>query len=407
MAPPFLFCSMYFFSITCAFLNKKSWGIDLSQQTFYIYIVGAVIFILVGIICKLILVDSREQNVNNIEIRRMDINVAITLLIIVINLFGLYLWIKNVQLIAGPSTSFSNMMESYRGKTSYSFEETMPGYVQQLSKVILVSAYIYIFVLVNNYVCKNLKKIDILYAIPVLIYVVLSIFDSNRLNLLQIISTAVVYFGMLWTLKNGSQKGSVKFIFRLLITFMVVLVAFYGIRILVGRTISKNVDFLDYITMYAGGPVKLLDMFIRDPIHHPDLWGKETFISMYNSLRKFDPSIPKYLVHKEFRTYNNIDLGNVYSAYREWYADFGMTGVVVLQSIFALFFNTYYYALKSINFYNRKFLVIIYGYMASVIFLHPIDDKFFTTVVSVGFIITLVVFYIMYNLTIKKYRIIW
>lgn len=406
MAPPFLFCSMYFFSILCAFLNRVRWGIELSNEAFYIYLLGAIIFIGVGLLCKVALTNKRDVTEKTI-IKRININPVITILLTIVCMITLYLWIKNVKDIAGPSTSFSNMMEKYRGKTSYSFEEAMPGYVQQLSKIVLASAYIYGFTIVNNCMAKNMKKVDLLNIIPILLYILLSLYDSNRLNLLQLIATIAIYFGILWNLKNSTANGSIKFIFKLMLVFFLVLISFYGIRLVVGRTISKNINFIDYITVYAGGPVKLFDMFVRDPVHHTDLWGKETFISLYNSLRKFDPDIPKYLVHKEFRMYNGIDLGNVYSAYREWYADFGMSGVVILQIIFATFFNTFYFKLKSIGAYNKKFLLIIYGYMASAILLHPIDDKFFTTAVSMGFIIILIVFYVIYNLTLKKYKIIW
>ncbi len=406
MAPPFLFCAMYFFSLSCAFLNRSKWGIALSGETFTIYLLGATIFIGIGLLCKVMLY-SDKNNMAKVNIKRIDINPIVTLVVVILCAITLYLWIKNVKDIAGPSTSFSNMMEKYRGKTSYSFEDAMPGYVQQLAKIALASAYVYAFAIVNNYMSKNMKKIDLLNFLPILLYVVLSLYDSNRLNLLQLIATIAIYFGILWNLKNSTASGSIKFVFKLMLVFGLVLVSFYGIRLVVGRTISKNVNFIDYITVYAGGPVKLFDMFIRDPIHHTDLWGKETFISLYNSLRKFDPDIPKYLVHKEFRMYNGIDLGNVYSAYREWYADFGMNGVIVLQIIFATFFNAFYFKLKSMGAYNKKFLLIIYGYMASVVLLHPIDDKFFTTMVSMGFITILVVFYVIYSVTLKKYRIIW
>lgn len=274
MAPPFLFCAMYFFSLSCAFLNRLKWGIALSGETFIIYLLGAMIFIGIGLLCKVTLY-SDKNNITKVNIRRIDINPIITIVLVMLCAVTLYLWIKNVKDIAGPSTSFSNMMEKYRGKTSYSFEDAMPGYVQQLAKIVLASAYIYAFTMVNNYMSKNIKKIDLLNFLPILLYVILSLYDSNRLNLLQLIATIAIYFGILWNLKNSTASGSIKFVFKLMLVFALVLVSFYGIRLVVGRTISKNVNFIDYITVYAGGPVKLFDMFIRDLIHHTDLWGKK------------------------------------------------------------------------------------------------------------------------------------
>lgn len=158
--------------------------------------------------------------------------------------------------------------------------------------------------------------------------------------------------------------------------------------------------------MYAGGPVKLFDLFLQQPLHS-SFWGKETFIAVnqtFNKLGLFN--IPQYLVHKEFRSYNGIVLGNVYSAYRNWYADFGFKGTMVLQTMFSMFFNFFYYKLRSTKYYdNEKFGIIIYGYMASSIFLHPIDDEFYRYTISIGFLIYTMVFAVIYILTVKKLKV--
>jgi oligosaccharide repeat unit polymerase len=172
---------------------------------------------------------------------------------------------------------------------------------------------------------------------------------------------------------------------------------------LVGRLESTNSNLIEYITKYAGGPVKLFDLYLQNPIHS-SIWGQQTFVSINQLFRKLNMfNIPEYLANKEFRTFNGFDLGNVYSAYRNWYEDFGYGGCLLMQGFFSLFFNGFYYKLIGSNYYDKSKLgLIIYGYLSCAIFLHPIDDEFFRIDISIGFIIYLVVFWVLYVFLIKK-----
>lgn len=409
MAPAFIFCVMYTFSIGSALINRKRWGLEISVKTFTIYTVGLLIFILVNLTCKYIFSKDRQVFLKSESIQRININYTFTLVLVVISIITIYMWIKNVKIIAGVSVSLGQIMEAYRLKTSYSVnaDVSMPGYITQLAKIVIASGYVYGFIFINNVLSKDFKRRDILLLIPVLLYVIMSIYDSNRLNFLQIAATFVVYYYLLASTDSNFNKKAGKFLCKLLILFSLLLLVFYSVRLLVGREGSKDTGLIEYITMYSGGPLKLFDMFIRDPIHSTDVWGKETFISLNGNLNDLGIiNIPKYLGHKEFRSYNGIGLGNVYSAYREWYADFGMTGVVVLQSIFATFFSIFYYTLKSVGYTKHRFALIMYGYMAATIFLHPIDDQFFRMFVSIGFLIYVVIFYAIYMMSSKKIKIV-
>ena len=161
---------------------------------------------------------------------------------------------------------------------------------------------------------------------------------------------------------------------------------------------------MDYITFYISGPIKLFDLFLKDPIHDSTIWGKETFVSLVGTLRDLGANIPLYLQHKEFRTYNGVELGNVYSAYRNWFADFNLTGTFLLQALFSLFYNLYYYKIQKMDINKHKILFIIYGYMAEGLFLHPIDDWLFSMYFSVGMIIYIILFIVLYLAITKKVK---
>lgn len=408
MAPSFIIVAMYIVSIGVALLNYKEWGLsDYSSTTFFIVLGGAILFILVGFVVKLVVYPSNYQISPSLDVtlkqsHHLRINKPITIVLTIINVIIVYLWAHAVRNIVGSAGSFSQMMESFRAITSYSIDptESIPGYIQQLSKVPTVSGYVYGFVLCYNLALGSIKKQDWFWCLPnVMLYVILSIFSSNRLNLLGLIGAYIIYF-YVTRQEVITKSDSLKSFLKLFSIFVLVLLVFYAIRILVGRRGSANTGFMDYISLYIGAPVKLLDLFIKQPIYDLSIWGKETFVSINGTLRDLGFNIPKYLMHKEFRIYNGIELGNVYSAYRSWYADFGVVGVIILQSLLSTFYNIYYYLMKKKGFNSHKILFLLYGYFSMALFLHPIEDWFYPMFIAVGTVIYIVLFIFIYKLVI-------
>lgn len=220
-------------------------------------------------------------------------------------------------MIAGGG-NFSQMMEAYRLKTQYSLDTDvrMPGYLTQASKVVIASGYIYTFAIIENMLNKTLNKKDTILVILIVgTYIVMSLFDSNRLNLLQLLGAAVIYYLVLDNKINYKKVGSIAL--RLVLLFAILLFIFYEIRLLIGRSNTGNDTLVEYITKYAGGSIKLFDLFVTDSVKHiSPVWGFQTFSSLIKTFRGFIPSIPDAISNQEFRIFNGISLGNVYSAYR-------------------------------------------------------------------------------------------
>lgn len=407
MAPSFIFCAMYTLSIGCSLINYTYWGMgDFSILTASIFLLGAIIFIIASFAVKQAISPHNEINVNINFPEPINVNLRFAFFITILNVVILILWIHGVKSMMGNYGSFGEMMEAYRLSTNYSLNSnvpTMPGYLSQLEKIPLSCGFIFGFIFINNYVNKKIRKVDILLVIAnLIIYCAISIYDSNRLNLLGLVAGLTVYYYFLTIGK--SQKGNFKIIFKVILTFTILLLVFYGIRLLIGRSDSQDQGFVEYITKYIGGSIKLFDLFIKQPIHNYSTWGFETFQSLNGTLRDLGMPIPKSLMAKEFRTYNGINLGNVYTAYRNWYADFNLRGVIILQFIFALFYNLYYYILRKSRLSRHKIAIIIYGYMSMALFLHPIEDWFYSMFISVGFVTYLIIFPVIYILLTRKIK---
>ena len=86
-APAVIFCVMYSLSIGCALINYSQWGLEnYSQEAFNIYLFGALLFILVSYLVKLlVLPDNAYLEVKEYR-DRLNINTGITVLLTIINL---------------------------------------------------------------------------------------------------------------------------------------------------------------------------------------------------------------------------------------------------------------------------------------------------------------------------------
>ncbi|MFU7518193.1 hypothetical protein, partial [Clostridium sp. HCS.1] len=63
---------------------------------------------------------------------------------------------------------------------------------------------------------------------------------------------------------------------------ILVLVIFYLSASWVGRINNKNI--IDYITLYCGGSIENLNLFIKSPPEASSIWGKESFYYLIKNL---------------------------------------------------------------------------------------------------------------------------
>lgn len=406
IAPPVIFCGMYMLSVGFSITEWQQWQMyDYSLEAFQIYVWGAIIFITIGfLIKKLSLLKftniDNDKPINKIGLLYINTNNWFLIVIYIMDIIIIILLLKNIKELTGGG-NFSQMLETFRIETSYSTQYTLPGYMDQLSKIITSSAYVCGFILINNFL--KIKKINLKLLIPVILYIIYCICNSNRLQILELFGAMTIYFCLLYEIIYKNKYQSTRLIFKIILILILILILFYSIRLLIGRSDSEKTGFSEYLATYIGGPVKLFDLYIKNPVKS-QFWGRETFYSLLKNLRALGLiNISPYIVHKEFRYINGINLGNVYSAYRPWLADFGLKGMIVLQILFSVFFNSYYFLIKKIKYNFHPLMTILYGYIATPVFLHPIDDEFYKLDFAIGFIIYLIVFYIIYKILTTRF----
>ena len=202
---------------------------------------------------------------------------------------------------------------------------------------------------------------------------------------------------MFYCLENILEKkrlASAKILVNILVIFAVFLYVFYQLRTLkIGN--SDNFTLESYLSLYISAPVRLFDLYLKNPVRNTGFWGSESFptlISNFNSIGIIDGFVSRHL---EFRSIGNISLGNVYGATRRYYSDFGILGVIGLYSLLSTIFNNLYYKIVIARKNQNYFKIIVYAYIFPVIPMLIIDDIFFSEL-SIGYLFNILFLYIGY-----------
>lgn len=388
----FLFCTL----ILC--FNIKKWNINLSIWTILLIVYGNIIFILTSLFVKKVKLNSKkERKVKHecklIKLPKLNYNFLLIFCIIISILY----FISFYKIVGGFSnfSELSKAINYYRVANSYGIGDiaSIPTIITQLFKILKASSLISIYVFINNLVYKKKTKERVKgqkkYLLPMMFFLPLSLLTGNRTELSTMLIAIVIIYNFA-SIRNGYKLNIKKFAKYL--SLVVIAISLFSLTTsLTGRT-SKSTGF-DYFSIYFGAPIQLLDMYIKDPIEKSSILGKETFWGVNNFLSTIKGE-DGYLIHLESRTVNNINLGNVYTAYRNMYQDFGIIGVTILQIIISYITTSMY---LNIIYKEKKGILnieeLMYSLIVHVLCFYAFSEQFFNTVISINYLTLFLIFY--------------
>ena len=321
----------------------------------------------------------------------------------------LFLYIREIQkVVLFSGRGFSNitdLISNYRYLSYYSngVEDRVSGMINQLSKIIPATTFISLYIFINNYfITKQIKK-NFIYLIPIAIFFVYAIISGGRIPLIRLVVGALLMFYLYSVYGNHKSQltRNFKMIIRSLFALLILIVLFFILKFVMGR--SSQEDFISYITRYMGGSIQLFDLFVIDPIRRNQELGAETFSGIYEMFAKlgFDNNIIKGL---EWRVSpNHYSLGNVYTAIRCYYSDFGVIGIVICQSFTAWLFTLGYEKVRHCSLVTdiQRFRLILLTASFYPIFLKSIEDVFYISMVTIGYGLQIIIFYFVFWLLMK------
>ena len=409
-SPSIIFCFTYIISFFCAILNIKNWNINFRVNTFLVFLIGGLLFVITA---NLIYSYFRKKRTNKqIDMKKIVVPRKILLLLLLYEVIVIILLLNNVLFIAskyGTYKSLPQALNIFKEYTSYKGLERLPRYLTVLLKPIYAGAYISIFIFLNNiFVSLKNKKIEIfdniVYLIFPVMYCLQRYFESNRGSILNLIICTVVLAIILWSQSYDWKKTLKLKVIGALATFGVAgLFVFYLSAGITGRITDKN--SIDYITMYVGGSIECFNIWMENPDEPYVVRGEYTFERTIEDLNEFGITHYKLKNDKisERLFYKETFIGNIYTAYRSWIHDYGYIGAILLQIIFAATMTALYCCVRfylSPKYHN--YILILYGFLIYTVFMHPIDTYFYYETFTKSNFAVLFVMFIFYYIIEKN-----
>ncbi len=386
---------------SCALIMQSRWQYEYHFKTiFYILLGLSVIYVANLVFCKCRIQTIKKNYRKNETLEVTNVSLLFYFLMLCVQIVSILLYYKEIIRIAGSGKNISTIMANFREFTSYGTKNSVSFIATQFLNFSFAICIINLYVFIKNTLIQGIKG-NVKFLFSVLLYIFNSLMTGGRFSSLVVIITGITMFVILYR-KIFRCKLSTKFWIYIIITVLILLVGFYFIRKLIGRTstTSQKSSFIQYISSYIGGSLPLFDMYLQNPVESSTIWGKETFYAINNQLIEWGfIDIKPYLTHLEARTYNGYSLGNIYTGFRRNLQDFGISGMIFFQFIFGAIMSGAYNKIRKSN---SEFGTILYCSIAYVLWLHGQNDYFYTRVISFGQLELILLLYVLYYCIIKK-----
>lgn len=405
-SPVSLFTLMFFFSTVFAYYSKNIWGFILTKDTFVILIIGILTFLVTSFLVQGWYLKKRKYRICNLSVYNptpVKINVTYTRALLLACIFILLgvIYIFLVAKTVGGFSSLSSLAASYRRIITTNSGQ-LP-FVGRLALIVMrAMSTTIVCIIINNFFSHSLKENHgWILGFCVIGYVLLTLFSGERTSTLRVLGMLVLCFSIYWQRSNQYRRLiSIRYIIMATFGAISALYGFSAIRYFVGR--SSQLNILDYIALYAGGPIYNFNRFIEG-FSAPTGKGTNTFVGLLNNLARLGigegKSIHRDVVVIESR---GLYLGNVYTCFYDYYLDFGIIGMILLVILYAFIINRLYFRAKYT--YNQSVLCSAkYIFVGSTLFFVSFTEQFFSTYVTISTIEFLVAMYFTYYfLTAKR-----
>lgn len=367
------------FSSVCALYNEKKWALDFSGYTVFFITTGLLAFILGGIIAVYMVNIFKSKTLYfdhpYCEIEPIIINKYKSLCVILFQIIVMVFLYRQIQQTVGGS-GWIEIVSEFRRGTGFAadlFDDTfkLPFLLKQSIDISFYIGLVYAYIIGNNIVAK--EKGNLINWIPVVLATTTGFLQGYRSDMLRFWIAILVVSYTLKMRENGwhTSKNTKRMIKNIVLSFFCIALLFILLKEFVGR--SDDMDGFYYLAFYAGSPVAALDLFLKDGMPSSNIWGKETFFALNRNFAIW-LNMPEllYVFYKEFRmSPNGIVIGNVYTALRPPYQDFGYIGMLLFMFCMGNFYTYFYYKVRHKNGRSKiDFKLLIYSYISYTFFLY-------------------------------------
>lgn len=345
-SPGVIVSGTFLISIYIAMYVDSSINMKVSSETSTVLLFGIGSIVVVNIISSNFYKLTKKNVYRHLSITISPIKVRYRTFLLFFSTFIFVISAVEVLRLAFSlgGVGLSGLIHAFR-MNAISGDEQLPSIISNLITINNATGFLGCYIVVNNYFVT--RKIDKGLSLLILYPSLIGLLSGARGYIIQylVFIVTLYYFFYLVTKKKTHIDG--KIVGKMLIYFAGMFAFFYLIKFVIGRT--DTLGFFDYICMHLVYPLKLLDLYVCE--HHAlsPIWGEETFTHMIATLGKlgFLEYTTHYNDYANFRVLNGISLGNVYTAFRAYYSDFGMVGVIIIPGMISLIASRLYYKFRT------------------------------------------------------------
>ncbi|WP_047999272.1 O-antigen polymerase [Lactiplantibacillus herbarum] len=372
VAPAFIFILTFIISFLDMLLNLSIWKTTITYQTMLVVIIGAIAFSFTSIVIHILYSGLKDDNMAvNAETKftpEIQIKKWKSVLFLIFQIIVILLVIHSVKRLTAPygtNGSLSSAISMYQHLIKFTtLSLAFPKLVTYAYVLSSASCFVWGYVIIYNF--YFFKKVDFFVVLNLVASLVGSFFTGSRGVAVQAIMSLLVVYVMLH--RDGTKKVNMKKVLLIpMSALLVILLSFKYFAALLGR--DHSLGLFEYISVYLGAPIKNLDTFLQSSMGTTNpVWGYNTLTMQWQWIGKFlGLNIPKATINTDFLYSNGHNLGNVYTAYKDYIVDFGYFGAIVCIILMAVVMGMLYektYGLnRNTSVFKIEWMKLVYGYL--------------------------------------------
>lgn len=371
---------------------------------------------------------KKEKELVREELKEIIIPKVYLVILIALQALSILFFYKYLKSLAaayggaygGTPGSFSGMIKLYDTLTKFwtsiynQLAVPIPMVYRITNPICAGAEYIVLYCMVNNFLV-NKRKIDLLAVLVLILMCVRIIINGSRSPLLRIFTFVILLVYVMNYRRGKIRKGNVKFLCKLIVATIGVVVAMFLVLIIMGRTAGFT-GIGDQLFVYLGAPIVNLDTFVEGnpikiigAIDEEALFGAQTFHRLYAYIGKLF-KITEYTKIGSISSFafsnNGREIGNVYTMFYKIVYDFGYFGVFPITFVMGIYYCGTYRKIMLTKIRRNKvidFRLLVYAYLFNDVVMSAFSNRFYETVLDAPFIkFILVVWVLDYFLVEKK-----
>ncbi len=398
LSPSLWACIMFALSIFVNILNADRWGSAYSLKAYGLIMLGLFMLFVGESFAKTFRIRKKRPRYAVSALSRqaayspIRINAITCAIIIIISLACLVIDVMLMNRISRSGNIFSELTSA---RSILASGEGSKGF---LGRVVLatnrgISYYMIYVILYNMVLCRHKNRI--VYYIPIVLFLLQAILTTGRTVFIRIIVYTFFIFVIFYISKYGTKGNKIN---KIVFIGIGALVVFFVLFTLIGKLLGKGIynSALDVIYYYSGSSIYLFNQYIASGAQPESaFFGEHTLYGIYNVLHYIFPSIEHVKNPALDFMYIPHWYSNIYTAFRRYYQDFGLAGVIYMPLFLGMFYG--YLEKKAKSDLNRRWNTIFYAYSIYPIIEIAIEERFLVNFVSFSTFFEVSVLYILYR----------